>query len=85
MKFEEILKNEIYRKVIKFFHENPHSIDTGRGVATWTHEDIDKVRTALKKLAGMGILNAHDTSSTTAYCYTRDKKMISMVEKLLNE
>ena len=85
MELERLLKSENYRKILKFFHENPSSIDTGRGVATWTNQDIKKVREALKKLASVGLLVAHKASSTTGYSYTRDKKLISMVGKVFKE
>jgi hypothetical protein len=83
MEFEKILKVKIYRKIIKFFHENQTSIDTARGVATWTNEDIKQVRVALKKLADQGLLIAHKASSTTAYSYTRNEKDIYKIRQLL--
>ncbi len=85
MGLEKVLKKKGYRRILKFFHENPASIDTPRGVATWTGQDIKKVRIALKKLAKAGLLVAHKVSSTTGYSYTRDKKIISSVSKFLNE
>ncbi len=80
---ERLLKTESYRKIIRFFHENPASVDTPRGVSTWTGLDIKKVRTALRKLAKMGILAAHKVSSTTGYSYTSNKKKVAAVGKLL--
>lgn len=85
MDFKTILKNSGYRKILRFFHENPSSIDTGRGVATWTNQDIKMVRAALKKLASMGLLVAHKVSSTTGYSYTRDKDKVAKVGRLLEE
>ena len=83
MEFKNIPKGKIYLKIIRFFHDYPTSIDTPRGVATWTNEDIEKVRPALKKLAESGLLIAHKVSSTVAYTYTRDKKIMAEIEKLL--
>jgi predicted transcriptional regulator len=85
MEFDRLLKNRTYRSIIRFFHENPASIDTGRGIATWTNQDIKKVRAALKRLSKMGILIANKVSSTTGYSYTRDKKKISKISRVLKK
>ena len=85
MELKDILKRKSHRKVLKFFHENPASIDTARGVATWTNQDIKKVGSALTKLAELGLLVAHKASSTTGYSYTRNKKMISRIGRFLKE
>lgn len=83
MELEKLIKKKIHRKILRFFHENPASIDTARGIATWINEDMQKVRTALKKLASLELLIAHKVSSTIGYSYTRDKKKISKIGKLL--
>lgn len=85
MELEKVLKKQSYRRILRFFHENPASIDTGRGIATWTNQDIKKARAALKKLASLELLVAHKVSSTTAYSYTRNKKIISKIGRLLKE
>ena len=83
MELKNLLKRKLCHKILKFFHENPTSIDTPRGVATWTNEDIIKVRGALKKLARAGLLVSHKVSSTIGYSYVRDKKKIAKINKLL--
>jgi predicted transcriptional regulator len=85
MELRKLLKTQAYRKIIRFFHENPNSIDTARGVATWTSQDIRKVRSALKKLADHGLLVPHKVSSTIGYSYTRNKKSVKKIEGLLKE
>jgi predicted transcriptional regulator len=85
MDLKAVLKNNSYRKILRFFHENPSSIDTGRGVATWTNQEIKMVRAALKRLASLGLLVAHKVSSTTGYSYTRDKDKAARVGRLLRE
>ena len=83
MKLRDFLKSEIHKKIIRFFHENPASVDTPRGIATWINQDVGKVRHALKNLAESGILIVHKSTSTTGYSYTRNEKMISQVDRLL--
>ena len=83
MDLKELLKDKGYRRIVKFFHENPGSIDTERGVAIWTSQDIKKVRPALHKLASHGVLIAHKASSTIAYSYTRNKSKALMIARIL--
>ncbi len=83
MALEALLRRKDYRKVLRFFHENPASIDTPRGVATWTNLELKKVRAILKRLANLGLLIMHNVPSTTGYSYTRDKKKILRIGKLL--
>ena len=71
--------------IIKFFHENQQSIDTPRGVATWTGIDIKKVRKALDELAKSKILIATKVPSTTGYSYTQDPELIKEIAALLNK
>ena len=81
---DKILKSVLNIKIIKFFHENQASIDTPRGVATWTGEDRAKVQQALEELVKLKVLVAHRATSTTGYSYTRDGKLILKIEKILN-
>ncbi|MEE8359660.1 MAG: hypothetical protein V3S04_01890 [Candidatus Omnitrophota bacterium] len=83
MELSKLLKNPDYRKILRFFHENPNSIDTARGVATWTNIDKKKVTLILKKLSDHKLLIAHNVSSTTGYSYTRNKKNMKSIEGLL--
>lgn len=79
MDLNRLLRVQIYFKIIRFFHENPASIDTSRGVAAWTGESGQDVKKALLKLACLKILTAHKVSSTTAYSYTRNSKLIKKI------
>lgn len=84
MDIDDAAGSKIHLKIMAFFHENQASIDTPRGVATWIGEDRTKVKQALEDLVKMKILVAHRATSTTGYSYTRDSKLISKVEKILN-
>ena len=81
---EIIIKSELHKKIITFFHENPSSIDTPRGIATWVRGDYAKVKQVLSDLVKSGILIDHKVSSTTGYSYTRNPRAISQIRKLLN-
>ena len=71
-----IRKSKTHRKIVQFFLENQGSIDTPRGIATWTNENLQNVRIALEDLVKNGILKAHRTSSTIGYsCAITEKKL----------
>lgn len=86
MGINELLnKSPLHKEIVKFFHENPSSIDTPRGIATWVRGDIEKVRVVLEELANEQILIAEEVSSTTGYSYTRNARLLSMINKALKE
>ena len=85
MELKKLLKDRIYFKIIKFFNENPASIDTPRGISTWIGENKQNVKTALLKLSKLKILNAHQVTSTTGYSYTRDPKMVRNINNALKK
>lgn len=76
-----INKSDLHRDIIRFFHENPASIDTLRGISTWVRGDHAEVRDVLEDLVSSGILISHKASSTTGYSYTRDIKITSLIKK----
>lgn len=85
MDIDGALRSGIHLKIITFFHENPSSIDTPRGIATWIREERSKVKRALEDLARLEILIAHRAPSTTGYSYTRDSKIMSRIDRFLNK
>jgi len=85
LRFGDLFKSEIHSKIVFFFHENPTSVDTPRGVATWTGYKKDVVKKALDALVKIGVLVAHPASSTTGYSYTHNKKIIKAVDRELKK
>lgn len=83
MEINDIInKSDLHREIIRFFHENPSSIDTLRGISTWVRGNHVNVKAVLDELVSLGILNAHKASSTTGYSYTRDAKITSRIKKI---
>lgn len=82
---KNVFQSQIHLKIIAFFHENQSSIDTPRGISTWIREERARVKSALEDLVALEILIAHRATSTTGYSYTRDRKLISKIDKLLNK
>lgn len=42
--------------LVRFFHENPHTLDTAEHIATYTGRDPVAVAPVLKELASVGVL-----------------------------
>lgn len=72
----------IERKIISFFYENPSTVDTCDGIATWIGEEAGSVKKSLKALVKLNILIAHH-GITTAYGYTQDNDILSRINVLL--
>lgn len=81
MKPVKYLRPGINRKVIRFFLENPSSIDTPRGIATWINEKRGETEAALRELAKAGVLITHGAGSASAYGYTNDRRLAAKVRK----
>lgn len=82
-KISKILRSPIKRKIILFFRENPHSVDSVRGISTWLNIKPEIVKRALEELVKEGILIAHRGRTTTGYAYTQDIDILSRIEKSL--
>ena len=77
------LKSKVHQELMLFFVENQGSIDTPRGLAAWTNENIKKVTAALEELAADGLLKAHRTSSTFGYsCALSRQELKSLAAQL---
>lgn len=80
---KKIIKDRLTKDILAFFHMNQGSIDTVSGVSAWVQEDKKKVKDALDSLVGLGILEEDSTGSTKGYCYTRNKHLMKMIEKII--
>jgi len=85
MDLEKIVSSKTNVKILKFFDENPHCIDTAAGIATWTGLSVEKIKKALIKLARQKVIIEHKTSSAQGYAYTHDDKIIARIKKRLNK
>jgi len=80
---KSLFKNEFTRKVLLFFNENPHCIDTAKGISVWLGCDVRDAQKALNKLVKQDILMNHRSPSTNAYSYTNDKATIKKIERYI--
>ena len=80
---KELFKNEVTKRILLFFNENPNSIDTAKGISVWVECDIDEVRKALSRLVDKGVLINHKTASTNAYSYTNERGIVKVIERYI--
>ena len=84
-KIKKILKDKLNRDILTFFYQNQSSIDTVSGISVWVSGDREKVKGALERLAQLGILEEDSTSSTKGYSYTRNAKIMKIIQELMND
>ncbi len=74
---------EIERRVLRFFREHPHAVETSRGIAAWLGAEEARVDEALQDLAVRSWLNAHETFCVKAYSLTRDERLLTRIQESL--
>jgi predicted HTH transcriptional regulator len=84
MNLKRFFDSELHKKIIRFFYENPASIDTPRGIATWVGSSREEAKKVLDELVKAGILCLTSTSSTSGYSLTQDKKIIDQLGQFFN-
>lgn len=78
-----LFRDEAIKKIILFFNENAHCIDTAKGISVWIGHDVNQVQKALNKLVKEKILISHKTTSISAYAYTNNKGIVRKIEKYI--
>ena len=82
---KKVCESSLNLKIISFFHENPSTVDTSRGIAAWLNHDREQIQKALNFLVSQNILISHRTSSTIAYAYSQDKEIVEEIERFLQK
>ena len=85
MEVGKIFESPISTRIVRFFRENPSSVDTAKGIATWTGLELGLVKKELESLVKAKVLIAHRTSSTVGYALTNDNGLISKIDEHLNK
>ena len=82
-KINRLFKNEVSKKILLFFNENPQSIDTAKGISVWIGCEAHVAQKTLDGLVKEGVLVNHRTASTDAYSYTNQKDIVKKLEKYI--
>ncbi len=85
MKSDRKHNKNIKLKIMKFFYENPSTIDSARGVAAWIGEDMDNVKKCLDILEKERVLISHKTNFVTGYSLTSNKNALKKIKSLIIE
>jgi predicted transcriptional regulator len=80
---ERLFKNDIAKKILLFFNENPQCIDTAKGISVWVGCDMVSVQKALNRLVKEGIIINHKATSTNAYSYTNHRIIVKKIERYI--
>lgn len=70
-------------RILRFFREHPHAVETARGIASWMGEEGEAILAALPMLLGRGWLTADETSVVTGYALTRDEQMLAQIDRAM--
>ena len=71
----------IQRRVLRFFQEHPHAVETVRGIASWVGVEVPLIGEALKGLLERKWLTADETSAVTGYALTRDGRLLAQIRQ----
>ena len=84
-KLRRILKDRTTRDILKFFYQNQASIDSVGGISTWVRDDRKKVQSALDELVKLRVLEEDSSGAAKGYSYTRDEKIVKIIEGLARD
>ena len=74
---------EVERRILRFFQEHPHAVETCRGIAAWMAVDGSAIEQALHGLVTRNWLNSHETSCVKAYSLTTDERLLTRIQESL--
>ncbi len=69
--------------LIRFFHENPHTVDTADNIARYTGRHPDTVRPELDDLVESGVMNRREIGQTRIYSLVTDDEMRASIEEFI--
>ena len=72
------------KKILLFFQEHPHAVETARGISTWLGASPDVVGKALDDLVERKWLLTHETSVVVGYTLTGDEKLVAQIRSVLS-
>ena len=74
---------QLQRKILRFFHEQPHAVESARGISTWIGAEPKHVEEAVGDLLARKWLDLDETTAARGYSLTRDDKLLLQVQRAL--
>ena len=75
----------LQRKILNFFHEQPHAVESARGISSWTGVEPERVEEAVGDLLTWRWLDLDETSLAKGYSLTRDERLLLQVQRALGQ
>lgn len=69
----------LQRRILRFFQEQPHAVESLRGISGWIGAAQGLVGEAVEDLLSRRWLVADETSAVKAYCLTRDERLLAEI------
>ncbi len=69
--------------LIRFFRDNPYTIDTADNIARYAGRSVDSVRTDLAELAQDGVLEENQLGDMTVYSVVSDREVTELLDQFV--
>ena len=69
--------------LVRFFHDNPHTVDTAENIARYTGREAGAVEGALKALEAAEMLHAEEVSGMRVYTLTTDETVRALIAQFV--
>lgn len=69
--------------LVRFFHENPHTIDTVENIARYAGRSLSAVAPEIEELEATGIMSRSLVNDQPVYCLTDDEAMRDLVNRFI--
>lgn len=74
---------QLQRKILRFFHDQPHAVESARGISTWIGAEPEHVEEAVQDLLERKWLDSDQTPVACGYSLTRDGKLLTQIRRAL--
>lgn len=69
--------------LVRFFHDNPHAVDTAENIARYIGRDARTIDAELKALVRAGVLQQNQVSDVYVYALTNDRQVRELVSQFV--
>ncbi len=69
--------------LVRFFHDNPHAMDTAENIARYTGRDVRTIEEEVGGLVRAGVLQEHVVSQVHVYSLVKDRKMRDLIGRFV--
>ena len=70
--------------LVRFFHDNPHAIDTAQNVARYTGRELASVEGELHALTTAGVPNRRTASGVSVYMLSENDEVRRLVDQFMS-